>query len=79
MMDKLTPKQQAFCEFYIESGNKTEAAIKAGYMRSGKDKKSIQRKVTRFAMDNYTDERTVYRNLAEARVLFAKERGLRIL
>ena len=30
---KLTPKQQAFCEFYIETGNKTEAAIKAGYSK----------------------------------------------
>ena len=28
---KLTPKQQAFCDYYIASGNATEAAIKAGY------------------------------------------------
>lgn len=28
---RLTPKQQAFCDFYIETGNATEAAIKAGY------------------------------------------------
>lgn len=28
---KLTPKQQAFCDFYIETGNATEAARKAGY------------------------------------------------
>lgn len=30
-MDKLTPKQKAFGDYYIELGNATEAAIKAGY------------------------------------------------
>ncbi|MEN3130833.1 terminase small subunit [Bacillus cereus] len=28
---RLTPKQQAFCDYYIEIGNATEAAKKAGY------------------------------------------------
>lgn len=28
---KLTPKQQAFADYYIQTGNATEAAIKAGY------------------------------------------------
>lgn len=27
----MTPKQQAFCDYYITSGNATEAAKKAGY------------------------------------------------
>ena len=32
MMDKkLTPKQKAFADYYIETGNATEAARKAGY------------------------------------------------
>lgn len=31
---KLTPKQQAFCDYYIASGNATEAAIKAGYSKN---------------------------------------------
>lgn len=31
MDKKLTPKQQAFADYYIETGNATEAAIKAGY------------------------------------------------
>ena len=31
MDKKLTPKQRAFCDYYIELGNATEAAIKAGY------------------------------------------------
>lgn len=28
---KLTPKQQAFADFYIETGNASESALKAGY------------------------------------------------
>ena len=32
MMDnKMTPKQKAFADYYIETGNATEAARKAGY------------------------------------------------
>lgn len=31
MESKLNPKQQAFADFYIESGNATQAAIRAGY------------------------------------------------
>lgn len=30
---KLTPKQKAFAEYYIETGNATESAIKAGYSK----------------------------------------------
>ena len=30
---KLTPKQQAFCDYYLQSGNATEAALKAGYSK----------------------------------------------
>lgn len=32
-MDKLTPKQKAFCDYYIECANATEAAIRAGYSK----------------------------------------------
>jgi phage terminase small subunit len=28
---KLTEKQKRFCDYYIETGNATEAAIRAGY------------------------------------------------
>jgi len=35
---KLTPKQQAFVDIYIETGNATEAAIKAGYSRKTANK-----------------------------------------
>ncbi|KGN00324.1 terminase small subunit [Clostridium botulinum] len=30
---KLTPKQKAFADYYIQLGNATEAAIKAGYSK----------------------------------------------
>lgn len=33
MTKKLTPKQKAFADYYIETGNATEAAIKAGYSK----------------------------------------------
>lgn len=31
MEHKMTPKQQAFCEYYLETGNASEAARRAGY------------------------------------------------
>lgn len=31
MRDELTPKQKAFADYYIECGNASEAAIRAGY------------------------------------------------
>jgi phage terminase small subunit len=33
MSEKLTSKQKAFADYYIETGNATEAAIKAGYSK----------------------------------------------
>lgn len=32
--NKLTAKQQAFCQYYVELNNGTQAAIKAGYKES---------------------------------------------
>lgn len=32
-MNNLTPKQQAFADYYVQLGNATEAAIKAGYSK----------------------------------------------
>ena len=32
-MEDLNPKQKAFADYYIETGNATEAAIRAGYSR----------------------------------------------
>lgn len=33
MENKLTPKQKKFCDYYIQTGNATESAIKAGYSK----------------------------------------------
>lgn len=33
-MDKLSPKQKAFADYYIEAGNAEQAAIKAGYSKN---------------------------------------------
>lgn len=38
MTPKLTPKQKKFCEFYIQSGNATDAARKAGYSEKTADR-----------------------------------------
>lgn len=57
MADKLTPKQKAFCDAYIENGgNATQAAIKAGY--SQKSAKSCgQRMLTYADLSAYIAER----------------------
>lgn len=34
MTPKLTPKQKKFCEYYVQSGNATDAARKAGYSKN---------------------------------------------
>lgn len=53
---KLTPKQQAFADYYIETGNATESAIKAGY--SKKTAKEIGcENLTKPNVKNYIDER----------------------
>ena len=39
---KLTPKQQAFADYYIASGNAEEAARKAGYSARGNTTKLLQ-------------------------------------
>lgn len=55
-MAKLTPKQKAFADYYIELGNATEAAIRAGY-----NKKTARQigsmNLTKVDIKNYIDER----------------------
>ncbi len=56
MDKKLTPKQKAFADYYIETGNATEAAIKAGY--SKKTARVIgTENLTKPALKQYIDER----------------------
>ncbi|UNT57902.1 terminase small subunit [Lysinibacillus capsici] len=53
---KLTPKQQAFADYYIELGNATEAYIKAGYNEKG-SRASSARLIANDSVKAYIDER----------------------
>ncbi|MGX9134036.1 terminase small subunit [Rummeliibacillus sp. JY-2-4R] len=67
---KLTPKQQAFADYYIELGNATEAAIKAGY--SKKTAKEIgSENLTKPNIKTYIDSRM--EELQSERVASAQE------
>ena len=48
-MDKLTPKQKAFADYFIETGNQTEAARRAGY----KGNQNLEK----LSVKQYIDER----------------------
>ena len=66
----LTPKQKAFADYYIECGNSTEAARKAGY--SEKTSRSIgAENLTKPDISAYITERMHAQN--EARVASADE------
>lgn len=69
-MSKLTPKQKAFCDYYIETGNASEAARKAGY--SEKTAHRIgQENLQKPAIKQYIAERM--EKTASARILDAQE------
>lgn len=69
-MEKLTPKQQAFADYYIETGNATEAARRAGY--SKKTARAIgQENLTKPAISEYITERLD--SLSQKRVADADE------
>ncbi|HBF0844939.1 TPA: terminase small subunit [Clostridioides difficile] len=69
-MAKLTEKQKRFCDYYIETGNATEAAIKAGY--SEKTAKVIgAENLTKPYLKSYIDERIS--QLESNRIADAKE------
>lgn len=67
---KLTPKQRAFCDYYIELGNATEAAIKAGY-----NKKTARQigsmNLTKVDIKQYIEERI--KALDDARIAKSEE------
>jgi phage terminase small subunit len=68
--NRLTPKQKAFCDFYIESLNATESAIKAGY--SKKTAKEIGcENLTKLHIRAYIDERM--KQLEDKRIASAEE------
>ena len=67
---KLTPKQKAFAEYYIETGNATESAIKAGYSR--KTARVIgQENLLKPAIKSYIDEKM--KELESKRIAKAEE------
>lgn len=69
-MALLTEKQKRFADYYIETGNMTEAAIKAGY--SKKTARVIgQENLLKPAIKNYVDERL--KELEKKRVASATE------
>ena len=67
---KLTPKQKAFAEYYIETGNATEAARKAGY--KGKNLNRIaSENLSKLDIKSYIDEKM--KELEDQRIAKADE------
>lgn len=67
---KLTSKQKAFAEYYIETGNATEAARKAGY--KGKNLNRIaSENLSKLDIKNYIDEKM--KELEDQRIAKADE------
>ncbi|SHK38415.1 phage terminase small subunit [Hathewaya proteolytica DSM 3090] len=67
-MAKLTPKQMAFCDYYIETGNATEAAKQAGYKQP-----HVQgsQNLEKLSIKSYIDERM--KQLEDERIANASE------
>lgn len=67
---KLTPKQKAFADYYIELGNATEAAIRAGY-----NKKTARQigsmNLTKVDIKQYIEERLA--KIEDARIAKGEE------
>ena len=69
-MDKLTPKQKAFCDYYIITMYATEAAIKSGY--SKKTAKVIgSENLSKPYLKQYIDERM--KEIEDKRIASIKE------
>lgn len=69
-MKKLTPKQKAFADEYIKSGNATQAALNAGY--SAKTARSIgQENLTKPDISNYINERL--KQIEDEKIMDMKE------
>ena len=69
-MRKLTPKQQAFADYYIELGNATQAAIKAGYSRNTA-KETGYENLTKPHIKEYIDKRM--NELSDKRIMGMQE------
>lgn len=67
---KLTPKQKAFAEYYIETGNATESAIKAGYSKKTAKELGYEN-LTKPHIKSYIDEKM--KELEDQRIAKADE------
>lgn len=67
---KLTPKQKAFAEFYIITGNATESAIKAGYSKKTAKELGYEN-LTKPHIKSYIDEKM--KELESKRIAKAEE------
>lgn len=67
---KLTKKQQDFADYYIELGNATQAAIKAGYSKKTANTIAAQN-LSKLSIKKYIDERM--EQLASERIMSAQE------
>lgn len=67
---KLSPKQQAFCDYYIEIGNATEAAKKAGYKGSNLNRIASEN-LSKLVIKQYIEKRL--KELESKRVATATE------
>lgn len=70
MDKKLTLKQKAFADYYIELGNATEAYIKAGYNNKGARANSA-RLIANDSVKQYIDERLA--KIEDARIAKGEE------
>lgn len=52
----MTEKQKRFCDFYIETGNATQAAIKAGYSKKTANRIATEN-LSKLVIKQYIDER----------------------
>ncbi|GED13992.1 terminase small subunit [Aneurinibacillus migulanus] len=69
-MSKLTPKQQAFADYYIETGNAEEAARKAGYKSPrGNAHKLLQNTAIKQYIDEIMDSKNNERIASQDEVL----------
>lgn len=67
---KLTPKQRAFCQHYLECGNSTEAYIKAGYKAKGA-RANAARLIAKDSIKSYIEEQM--KEIETERIMSAKE------
>ncbi len=68
--NKLTNKQRAFVDYYIETGNATEAAIKAGYSKKTA-KETGYENLTKPHLKQYIDKRL--KELEDSRIAKGEE------